>query len=68
MKKSIAFFVLVSLVILCLVAEESFAQEKSPYEKYISATDIANVTGITGLKLIPRDPSKGAGGVLRHIL
>jgi hypothetical protein len=59
-------FVLILMFTLCLVFEESFAQDESLYEKYISAADIAQITGITGLKTIPRDPSKGAGGNLNY--
>ncbi len=66
MKKSILFFIMFLVVTLCLVFEWSFSQNESLYEKYISAADIAKITGISGLKLIPRDPSKGAGGDLNY--
>lgn len=66
MRKSILLFVLILMFTLCLVFEESFAQGESPYEKFISAADIAKITGITGLKIIPRNPSKGAGGDLNY--
>jgi hypothetical protein len=36
----------------------------SPYEKYLKVADVEGVTGLTGLKLVPRDPTKGAGGDL----
>jgi hypothetical protein len=34
------------------------------YNDYLTAADIEKVSGITGVKLVPKDPSKGAGGNL----
>jgi hypothetical protein len=34
------------------------------YNDYLTAADIEKVSGMTGVKLIPKDPSKGAGGNL----
>lgn len=41
----------------------SFAQS-TKYDKYLTVADIQKVTGLTGIKQVPRDPKKGAGGHL----
>lgn len=41
----------------------SFAQS-TEYDKYLTVADIQKVTGLTGIKQVPRDPKKGAGGHL----
>jgi hypothetical protein len=38
--------------------------ESKSYNDYLNATDIEKVTGMTGVKLIKKDGSKGAGGHL----
>jgi hypothetical protein len=40
------------------------AQSQPAYEKLLSVAEVEQVTGFQGLKLIPRDPRKGAGGDL----
>lgn len=32
--------------------------------KYLTVTDVEKVSGLSGIKLVPKDPSKGAGGDL----
>jgi len=44
------------------LALDAFAQ--SPYEKYLTGADFEKVTGMKGVKLIPRGTVAGAGGDL----
>lgn len=46
------------------VSENSPVQNQSLYEVYLTTTDIEKISGITGVKLIPRNPKIGAGGDL----
>jgi hypothetical protein len=46
----------------CCLAFTAFAQ--NPTEKYLTGTDIDKVTGMKGVKLIPRMSVAGAGGDL----
>jgi hypothetical protein len=36
----------------------------NPYDKYLTVADIQKVMGLTGVKQVPREPRKGAGGHL----
>ena len=38
------------------------------YAKLLTATDVSKVTGLPGVQLVPRNPSKGAGGDLNFTL
>ena len=38
------------------------------YAKLLTATDVSKVTGLSGVQLVPRNPSKGAGGDLNFAL
>ncbi len=50
-------------LVLCFgLAPAAWAQ--SPYEKYLTGADFEKVTGIKGVKLIPRGTVAGAGGDL----
>ncbi len=43
---------------------ETPANSENFYENYLTPADIEKVTGMTGVKSIPRDPKIGAGGNL----
>ena len=61
MKK--AFWVLGILLCLSLgQALTAFAQ--GSYEKYLTAADVEKVTGVRGVRIIPRGSAAGAGGDL----
>jgi hypothetical protein len=36
----------------------------STYDKFLTVTDVQKVSGLSGIKIVPKDPSKGAGGDL----
>ncbi len=40
------------------------AQAPAAYQKLLTVADVESVTGVKGLKLVPRNPVKGAGGDL----
>ncbi len=40
----------------------------SAADKLLTVSDVENVTGLTGIKLVPRNPSTGAGGDLNFAL
>jgi hypothetical protein len=46
------------------IAKNETAVEPKSYNDYLTAADIEKVSGITGVKLVPKDPSTGAGGNL----
>ena len=48
-------------ICLCLTLA---AVAQSPYDKYLTGADVEKVTGIKGVKLIPRGSVAGAGGDL----
>jgi hypothetical protein len=55
----------ISLAMLLFVVfcySPSFADDL--YGKYLTGADVEKVSGIKGIKEVPRDPSKGAGGDL----
>ena len=45
-------------------APQAAAPSAVAYESMLSVADVEKVTGLTGVTLVPRDPSKGAGGDL----
>jgi len=50
---------------LVLSASMVFSQSKpASGAQYLTVQDIEKITGLHGVKLVPRDPSKGAGGDL----
>ncbi|MDH7513659.1 MAG: hypothetical protein QHH14_12005 [Clostridiales bacterium] len=51
------------LIFSLLLIPGLFAQP-TEYDKYLTVADIQKVTGLTGIKQVPRDPKKGAGGHL----
>ena len=56
---------LVSLMLSLIVVgfyTGSFAA--GAYDKYLTGADIEKISGMSGIKEVPRDPSKGAGGDL----
>jgi hypothetical protein len=46
------------------VRESETPVASESYNDYLTAADIEKVSGLTGVKSIPRDPGKGAGGNL----
>jgi hypothetical protein len=46
------------------VRESETPVASESYNNYLTAADIEKVSGMTGVKSIPRDPGKGAGGNL----
>jgi hypothetical protein len=60
MKKLASILSVLFLVIFC--CKVSFADDL--YGKYLTSADVEKVSGINGIKEVPRDPSKGAGGNL----
>ena len=57
--------VLFVFTMLALSALMVFSQTKpAPGAQYLTVQDVEKITGLQGVKLVPRDPSKGAGGDL----
>jgi len=54
------------LVLAICVLSGAFAAlaQDDLYDKFLTAADVGKAGGLTGVKKIPRDPSKGAGGTL----
>lgn len=52
------------IVFISVCAGATGATTVDPNAKYLTSADVTRVTGIPGVKLVPRDPSKGAGGDL----
>jgi len=61
MKKTL---VLGMAIILALASIPSLRGQANPYDKYLTVADIEKVTGLSGVKPVPREPRKGAGGHL----
>jgi len=61
--KRVLSLALLAAVIFVYAAPGVLAQG-TPYDKYLTAADIEKATGLTGVKLVPREPRKGAGGHL----
>ncbi len=59
-------------IAVMMVANWAWAQSgvtvNPAYAKLLTPADVSKVTGLSGVKLIPRDPSKGAGGDLNFAL
>jgi hypothetical protein len=62
MTKKLQAFGLAGLTVLLLIP--GLWAQANPYHKYLTAADIEKVTGLTGVKEVPRNPQKGAGGNL----
>lgn len=58
-----ALLALVVAIVLLSAALSVFAAA-GPYDRYLSVVDVQRLTGLQGVKQVPRDPSKGAGGDL----
>ena len=57
--------VLLVFTMLVLNASMVFSQTKpAPGAQYLTVQDVEKITGLRGVKLVPPDPSKGAGGDL----
>lgn len=52
------------VLLLCLSLIPRSLAQPTEYDKYLTVADIQKVTGLTGIKQVPRDPQKGAGGHL----
>jgi len=61
--KRVLSLALLAAVIFVYAAPGVLAQG-TPYDKYLTTADIEKATGLTGVKLVPREPRKGAGGHL----
>jgi len=55
---------LVALALAVLFGASALIAQTEIYDKYLTAADIEKAGGFTGIKKVPRDPSKGAGGTL----
>ena len=62
MIKKIGMLSLAILLGLSLVP--NLKAQGSPYDQYLTIADIEKATGLTGVKRVPREPRKGAGGNL----
>ncbi len=63
MRRSLA--VLLVFAWLALSASVAFSQTKAaPGAQYLTVQDVEKITGLSGLKIVPPDASKGAGGDL----
>src|SRR5208282_5911088 len=57
--------VLFVFTLLVSSASVAFSQTKAaPGAQYLTVQDVEKITGLHGVKLVPPDPSKGAGGDL----
>ena len=57
--------VLFVFAMFVLNASSAFSQTKpAPGAQYLTVQDVEKITGLQGVKLVPPDPSKGAGGDL----
>jgi len=61
MKKTLTLTI---LLILLLTSIPNLRGQTNPYDKYLTVADIEKVTGLAGVKQVPREPRKGAGGHL----
>jgi hypothetical protein len=57
-------YALVVAALTLLGAAAVLSAQTSPYDKYLTAADIEKAGNLSGLKTVPYDPSKGAGGNL----
>jgi hypothetical protein len=55
---------LVVVALALLGAAAVLSAQTRPYDKYLTTADIEKASGLKGLKPVPYDPSKGAGGNL----
>ena len=57
--------VLFVFTLFVMSASTVFSQTKpAPGAQYLTVQDVEKITGLHGIKLVPADPSKGAGGDL----
>jgi len=56
-----------TLTMICWLPTLSGAQS-SPYDKYLTISDVQDAGKLTGVKIVPYNPSKGAGGNLNFAL
>lgn len=61
MKKTLIFGI---ATIFFLSSIPNLRGQTNPYDKYLTVADIEKVSGLSGLKQVPREPRKGAGGHL----
>jgi len=61
MKKTLIFGL---AIVLFLSLVPNLRGQTNPYDKYLAVADIEKVTGLSGVKPVPREPRKGAGGHL----
>jgi hypothetical protein len=68
MKRSVWSAMSAMVIAVMFVASWAWAQSgvtvNPAYAKLLTPADVSKVTGLSGVKLIPADPSKGAGGDL----
>ncbi len=62
-----AVAIAVLLVTTCSWTQTAVAVNPA-YAKLLTAADVSKVTGLAGVSLVPRNPSKGAGGDLNFAL
>jgi hypothetical protein len=60
--------VLLAALFIMVFFTSTLAVSAGPYDKYLTAADIASVSGLKGVKLIPKNPSIGAGGDLNFAI
>lgn len=61
MKKTLTLGIAILLAFASIL---SLRGQTNMYDKYLTVTDIEKVTGLSGVKPVPREPQKGAGGHL----
>jgi len=49
---------------LALLCGTAVLRAQSPYDQYLKPADIEKAGNLTGIRIVPYDPSKGAGGNL----
>ena len=54
------------LVVLCMIGASARVWTQAP-DPRLTVADVEKVSGLTGVKLVPRDPAKGAGGDLNFV-
>jgi hypothetical protein len=57
-------FAVVMAVTLLIAGLYGVAVASGPYDRYLTGADVEKVSGLKGIREVPRDPSKGAGGDL----
>ena len=57
-------FTPVALAMALLFGAAGLCAQTSPYDQYLKPADIEKAGNLTGIKTVPYDPNKGAGGNL----